>query len=143
MCNTDNCCVWISVFAELVIKPKDAESVMTGTAYFNCSTTDPSKEIHWFHYTLDPREKNLVYGFEQIRDSNYHGRFSVSKNAATGEFNLVIIAILAKDAGTYECQDEVGNGNTSQAELIVLGKTILYASGFCTHFGILCLFMYG
>lgn len=67
----------------------------------------------------------MVYGYGEIRGV-YAGRFSVKKNALTGEFNLAVNNILLQDAGTYECQDDVGVGNKSTAELIVLGESYHY-----------------
>ena len=51
----------------------------------------------------------------------YKDRFSIETNVAEGVFNLVVERPTVGDAGRYECQDGVGQGDKAPAELIVLG----------------------
>ena len=102
------------VAEELFIIPRNTESRVGDTTYFNCSTNLQSREIFWNH------GRNYIYTGVAIINP-YRGRFEIDRNASNGSHNLVIHSVQPGDAGEYICIDDDGHGTKRSAELVVLG----------------------
>lgn len=58
----------------------------------------------------------------------------MDKDLLKGAINLIVQALTLEDAGTYECQDEKGFGETASAQLIVLGLLSYFSLYQCNHY---------
>ena len=103
-------------------KPQDFMAAVGKFAYFNCSTSEPSKPIVWYHYAINEVHREAIYQYANFTEYWYpcyrKGRYVVERNPATGSYNLVIPTVLLSDAGRYLCEVE---GDEGMAALTVQG----------------------
>lgn len=100
--------------AKLLTILLDAEVKANDSVYFNCSTSDSSFEIHWYH------NGKYVYAGGKFY-SPYYDRFQMN-SSSIGEYTLFIPSVQPEDAGQYECKDNEGSGESDSVELTVLGE---------------------
>lgn len=91
----------------------------------SCVTSLP-KEIFWRHVPAGSpsHEPKEVYAFGNMHPP-YKDRCEMQINRTAGFYQLVIPRVELTDAGLYTCQEDEGIGNSSQAELTVLGKRVV------------------
>ena len=99
--------------------PSITEAKINDSTYLNCSTSLEAEKVQWRH------GNNFVYTGINFLDP-YTIRFSVEINSSTGASNLVIRLVRPSDAGTYECLEDEGFGEKRSAELIVLGRAVIF-----------------
>lgn len=115
--------LWILIVggnSKITAKPVDTEVKVGDSTYFNCSISDPSADISWFHHPVGKRTDHhqYVYTAGQLI-SPYDRRFRIDKQISAGSFNLVLLNAQLSDAGLYVCQN--GGANSAvYAELIVI-----------------------
>lgn len=122
-------CSFFKGKATLDIKPNDTVVLFNGSTFFNCSTfnfSSNSEEIAWYHSAGNNPRKDVYEDGEFL--ANYAGRFRVEKDLSKGIVNLIVEAATLEDAGTYECQDKKGVGETAHAQLTVLGFLFCFLS---------------
>ena len=115
----------ILVDSIIVHAPSDTTAMVNESTYFNCSTSiRPINEqsIIWFHFPLDGGgHRNYVYDDGRIM-TNYKNRFDIEIDFTSGKFNLIALRLETKDAGRYECRDDIQEDIGASAELTVLGN---------------------
>ena len=96
------------------------------SAYFNCSTSEPTKPILWYPYATNEAHRENIYQYVNFTDYWYpcyrKGRYVVERNPETGAYNLVIPMVLLSDAGRYLCEVE---GDEGVATLTVQGWKLI------------------
>lgn len=113
------CCVYIIGCGLLSQKPKDSVTVIGKSTYFNCSTSQPSKRVQWYHYDVNEAPREAIYRCDNFTEYWFpcyrNGRYVVERNPATGAYNLVIPTVVASDAGRFLCEvdDDEGMANLS------------------------------
>ena len=107
-------------------KPKDSVAIAGKSAYFNCSTSEPSKPILWYYYPTNKAHRESIYQYANFTDYWFpcyrKGRYVVEKNEVIGAYNLVIPSVLLSDAGRYLCEVE---GDEGMATLTVQGWKLI------------------
>lgn len=118
----------ISVVSTIVRGPSDTTTLVNKSTYFNCSTSMrpvDERSIIWYHFPLDGGgQRNYVYDDGRIM-TNYRNRFAIEIDLSSGTFNLLALSLEPKDAGRYECKDDIQEGIGASAELTVLGKNYI------------------
>lgn len=105
------------------MRPLDTEAVIGQSTYFDCASDVNKNPINWYHYRVGAKDHEdiCIYCLGKIH-RRYESRFEILKNKSIGLFRLIIKVVHADDAGRYVCQDNGGIGDSSSAQLVVLGK---------------------
>lgn len=97
------------------------EVIVGQSVRLRCSTSD-IYDVNWEHFPTGSASKSYVF-FGGGMIIPYHRRFSVDRGSGNpGQYDLVISSVESSDSGRYRCIDREGQGEQSEAELIVLGK---------------------
>ena len=100
------------------IQPSDLVTQQGQTVEFSCQT-DVLASINWnFIPTAAQNEIRIVTGGSLVE--SFDNKFMLNSNATTSV--LTIMEISVSDSGSYVCIENLGFGERSSSELIVLGK---------------------
>ena len=115
-CKLSSMCLFVGS-GLLSQKPQDSVTIVGKSAYFNCSTSEPSKLIVWYHYAINEVHREAIYQYANFTEYWYpcyrKGRYVVERNPETGAFNLVIPMVILSDAGRYLCEVDGDEGMAS------------------------------
>ena len=86
---------------------------------FVCET-DGQEPVHWIHRPLSSQTYKKIFIAGDIVET-VRNKFSITMDGK----ELMLNTALLSDSGTYTCIDNLGFGEKTSAELIVLGKDII------------------